>query len=268
VAIESGLRLAFVGWGAIARTAARLLRDAPVEIVAGAGRGRSAARPEIPATARVIDDPDQLAATRPDVVAEAAGREAVGPWGRAALEAGSDFIVSSVSAFADADLLGSLGRIARDHAAQILIQPGALAGVDALAAARRLGVDMVDHRIVKPPSAWHGTPAEGLCDLPALAGAEVFFRASATDAARQFPKNANVAMTSALAGVGPEATQITLVADPSATTNRHEISAEGAFGRLEVVIANNPLPDNPKTSAMAALSLVRVIENRTNAIVI
>ena len=98
MAIESGLRLAFVGWGAIARTAARLLGDAPVEIVAIAVRDTAAARADIPASARVIDDPDELAATRPDVVAEAAGREAVGPWGRAALEAGSDFIVSSVSA--------------------------------------------------------------------------------------------------------------------------------------------------------------------------
>ena len=91
---------------------------------------------------------------------------------------------------------------------------------------------------------------------------------AAAATAEAFPKNANVAMTTALAGIGPERTQITLIADPNATTNRHEISAHGAFGSLDVAIGNNPLPDNPKTSAMAALNLVRAIENRTSTIAI
>ena len=62
-------------------------------------------------------------------------------------------------------------------------------------------------------------------------------------------------MTTALAGIGPDRTQVSLVADPSATTNRHEITARGRFGSLHVVIDNAPLPANPKSSAMAALGL-------------
>ncbi|MFP5488107.1 MAG: aspartate dehydrogenase domain-containing protein, partial [Acidimicrobiia bacterium] len=139
---------------------------------------------------------------------------------------------------------------------------------DALAAARSTGLDTVEHRIVKPPAAWLGTPAEELCDLARLVTRTEFHRASATETARRFPKNANVAMTTALAGVGPDATVNTLVADPSATTNRHEISASGEFGRLDVAIDNAPLPDNPKTSAMAALSLVRILRNRTAPIIV
>ena len=96
----------------------------------------------------------------------------------------------------------------------------------------------------------------------------MFFRASAAATAAAFPKNANVAMTTALAGVGPERTMIALVADPSSTTNRHEIRASGAFGDLEVTIANNPLPDNPKTSAMAALNLARAIQTRVAPVII
>ena len=75
-------------------------------------------------------------------------------------------------------------------------------------------------------------------------------------------------MTTALAGIGPERTRVTLVADPSASTNRHEIRAAGAFGRLEVRIENQPLPGNPKTLAMAALSLARAVANRSGTIVI
>ncbi len=36
---------------------------------------------------------------------------------------------------------------------------------------------------------------------------------------------------------------------------------------MDVVMANNPLPANPKTSAMAALNLARAIENRAAPIV-
>jgi aspartate dehydrogenase len=262
------LRLAFIGWGAIARTAAEMLSGSAVQIVAVATTDSSVARENLPATARVITSPDELAATKPHVVAEAASRDAVEPWGRAALGAGADFIVSSVSAFADASVLDALRDVAASSGAQLCIQPGAVAGIEALAAARLMGIDAVEHRIVKPPRAWAGTPAETLCDLDALDEPEVFFSDSASAAASQFPKNANVAMTTALAGIGPDKTKISLVADPAATTNRHELTAYGAFGQLDVVIANRPLPANPKTSAMAALSLVRSIENRVAPLVI
>lgn len=262
------MRLALIGWGAIARTAAKMLVDTPVEIVAVAVRDTAAPRAGLPPSASVIGDPADLAATQPDVVAEAAGRASVAPWGQAALEAGADFVVSSVSAFADATVLESLRATAVENGAHVHIQPGALGGIDALAGARLMGIDQVEHRITKPPGAWLGTEAEVLCALDELTNPEVFFTANAAETASRFPKNANVAMTTALAGLGPTATTITLVADPAATTNRHEIAAYGAFGRLNVSIANSPLPDNPKTSAMAALNLVRSIQNRVNPIVI
>lgn len=262
------LRVVFVGWGAIGRTVAQMVADDPVEIVGVAVSDTSRPRPDLPSTAQLLGLPHELAATQPDLVVEAAGRDSVAPWGRASLDAGCDFVVSSVSAFADAALLETFRTTATHTGAQLFIQPGALAGVEALVAAGHMGIDEVEHRIVKPPLAWLGTPAETLCDLESLDAPHVFFQDSANAAAEAFPKNANVAMTTALAGIGPERTRITLVADPTATTNRHEISAHGAFGQLDVFVANNPLPANPKTSAMAALSLVRVIKNRTAAIVL
>jgi len=266
------LRVAFVGWGAIARAACRLLDDPPVgssvEVVAVAVRDGSAPRGDLPAEARLLTDPSELAAAGPTVVAEAAGRDAVAPWGRAALGAGADLVVSSVSALADPDLLAELNDLAGGRGARLEVQPGALGGIDALSAARLLGLDVVEHRIVKPPASWRGTPAEDRCDLDGLDAPREFFRGTAVEAATAFPANANVAMTTALAGVGPDATRIVLVADPSATTNRHEVSASGAFGRLQVSIANEPLPDNPKSSAMAALNLARCLRARAASFVV
>ncbi len=267
VADSIPLRVALIGWGAIGQTAANLFDD-NIEIVAVAVRGESAKRPAIPKTAKLITDPSELAATAPDVVAEAAGRDSVVPWGTASLGAGIDFVVSSVSAFAYRAALERLSGLAAATNAKLIIQPGALAGVEALAAARLMGLEAVEHRIIKPPRAWAGTPAETLCQLDTLAAATTFYTADAAQTAAAFPKNANVAMTSALAGIGPEATTIKLIADPAASTNRHELSAYGAFGTLDVAIANSPLPANPKTSALAALSLVRSINNSAGALVI
>ena len=98
------LRLAFIGWGAIARTTVAMLRDAPVHIVAVAVRDGAVPQPDLPIGAQLITEAKDLASVEPDIVAEAVSRESVGPWGRAALEAGADFIVSSVSAFADTEL--------------------------------------------------------------------------------------------------------------------------------------------------------------------
>ncbi len=262
------MRVVFVGWGAIATTASRLLADAPVDIVAVAVRDGSKARSGLPPGTRLLTRPQELGDIGAELVIEAAGRESVVPWGSAALELGCDLIVSSVSALADPDVLDTLQAVARRTNAKIHIPPGALGGIDALAAAEVMGIDDVEHRIVKPPRAWLGTPAETMCDLSALLGPVEFFRGTATEAASRFPKNANVAMTTALAGRGPADTQIALVADPDAAVNRHEVRARGAFGELTTIVHNKPLPENPRTSALTALSLVRAIRNRIGPLVI
>lgn len=266
--MTSLLRVGLIGWGAIGRTVADLIKDDPVELVVVGVRDDAIERDGLPSSASVITNPDELSRFKLDVVAEAAGRESVVPWGVASVSNGVDFIVSSASAFAEPAALESLREHARTNDAQVHIQTGALGGIDALASARLMGIDEVEHRIVKPPKAWKDTPAEQLCELDALEAPATFFSGTASETASAFPKNANVAMTTALAGIGPDATVISLVADPTASTNRHEIHAHGAFGTLDVAIANNALPANPKTSAMAALSLARALQNQTTPITI
>ena len=171
--------------------------------------------------------------------------------------------ISSTSAFCDEAILEKLIACADHHGSQILVPPGALAAIDALAAAAVLPVHEVTHRIVKPPAAWIGTPAEKLLRLDSLTQAEAFFEGTARDAARQFPANANVAVIAALAGIGLDRTRVELVADPHARGNGHHLHVEGAFGVLDMKIENRPLANNPKSSELTALALVRIIENRT-----
>lgn len=262
--------ICLVGWGAIGQRVADLLaaRHSPVRIVAIAVRDPGRCREGVPEGVPLLSGPEEVAQTGARLVVEAAGRESVLPFGRAALSAGMDFAVSSTSAFTDGDVMAELVSMAKRNGRQILVPPGALGGVDALSAAARLGLSRVEHRIVKPAAAWRGTQAETLCDLDALAEPFAFFEGTAREAADRFPQNANVAVITALAGVGMERTTVRLVADPHARLNRHEIVAEGDFGLLDVRLHNRPLATNPKSSEMTALNLVRLIENRAGALVL
>jgi aspartate dehydrogenase len=60
---------------------------------------------------------------------------------------------------------------------------------------------------------------------------------------------------------------VVLVADPAMDKNRHEISASGAFGSFSITIDGLTLPGSPRTSALAAMSLVRAVSRRLSPIV-
>lgn len=263
------IRLAFIGWGAVSRRCARLLGEESgvAEIVAIGVRDKTRLRPDLPLGAQILSNPDELRACELEAVVEAANRDAVEPWGRVALQQAKTYVISSTSAFCDPRVLEALSAIADTNGSHILIPPGALGGIDALFAAARLSLADVLHTIVKPPEAWRGTAAETVVDLGGLKRAEVLFSGTAREAARRFPLNANTTAITALAGLGLDRTRVVLVADPAAKGNRHKLSAHGDFGALNIDIENRALADNPKSSELTALNIVRVITNITRPVV-
>lgn len=262
------LNVALIGFGAITQEVIKHIgADEPVAISAVIVRpGRiDAARAVLPAGIEIVESLDALS-TAPALIAECAGHGAVAEHGEAALRRGIDFLVISIGALADRDLGSRLEAAAVAGGAKLILPAGAVAGADALTAARVGGIERVTYTSRKPPRAWKGTPAEAAHDLDSLTAETVLFEGAADEAARLYPQNANVAATIALAGAGFDATAVRLVADPAAGGNIHQVHVEGAFGEFDIEVRGRPLPDNPKTSTLAAHSVVAEIRRRAAAV--
>ncbi len=203
-----------------------------------------------------------------DLAADCAGHPALRQHGAGLLASGIDLVSVSSGALADADLYETLAAAARTGGAQLRVVSGAIGALDVLSAASVGTLANVTYRGRKPPGGWRGSAAEQKLDLDALTEPAVHFSGSARDAALEYPKNANVAASVALAGIGFDATRAELIADPGIQRNIHEIIAEGDFGRSTFRIEGNPLPDNPRSSAITAMSVVREILKPATPIVI
>jgi aspartate dehydrogenase len=265
-------KIALVGFGAIGRAVLESLRnDAELRVVqvlvsetkTADGPGLLA---ELAPEAHIGAELQLHGNSRPDLIVECAGHGALQQHVVPALRAGIPAVVVSVGALHDGNVLDQLATAAEQGKTRVSLVPGAIGGIDALASARLGGLSDVTYIGRKPALAWLGTQAEALCDLRSLAEPRVIYDGSAREAARLYPKNANVAATVSLAGLGLDATRVQLIADPTLTRNVHRIVATGTFGRFDISLENETLPTNPKTSALTVYSVLRAIRNASRPI--
>jgi len=183
-----------------------------------------------------------------DLVVEAASPGAVVEIVPKVLESGRDVIIMSLGALMDPDLKHHLEDLARENDSRIYMPSGAISGLDGVKSASIGEIREVSLVTRKPPrSLGISTDTE-----------KVLYEGKAGDAVGKFPANINVAAALSIA-CGLEA-DVKIMADPKIDRNCHEVHVVGDFGEIRTTTQNMSCKTNPKTSLLAAYSVIKLLK--------
>ena len=187
----------------------------------------------------IVENIDELLVSKPKVIVEAASQQAAKDYVPKIVSAGIELIVMSTGALLDLDV----------DMSKVHVPSGAIGGLDALSSAALAGIDEVILTSRKNPKALGAENNEE----------KIVYEGYAEEASRLFPREMNVAATLALT-VKPAKVKVKVVSDPSVTRNTHEISVKWKFGEMFLRFSNDPHPDNPHTSALAAWAAIKLLQ--------
>ncbi|WP_198661998.1 aspartate dehydrogenase domain-containing protein [Halorussus litoreus] len=179
-----------------------------------------------------LTDPARLADRPVDLVVEAATHEVLADLGETVLEA-SDLMVLSGSAFVDESVEQRLVSTANANDTDVYLPHAALLGMDGLVDARH-ALDSVSIRATKAPDHLDFSYTDEL-DPGDVAGRTVLYEGPVRGLCERFPRNFNSHAAVALASLGLDDVRSKLVADPSADSADHVITASGDGFDLEIV---------------------------------
>jgi aspartate dehydrogenase len=194
-----------------------------------------------------------------DLIVEAAGGAVVPALAKEVFAAGKDLMVISVGALLDHP---EIIENSRGSGCRLYLPSGAIAGLDGIKSACVGQITHVTMTTRKPPNGLEGAPhlVRNGISLEGLTQEREVFSGTAREACKGFPANVNVSAAVSLAGIGPDRTQIRIIAVPALKRNCHDIEIEGEFGRLHVHIENVPT-ENPKTGKLTVLSIMRAVQD-------
>ena len=257
------MKVAIAGFGAIGKVLARRLVDGfpGFELAVIGARDVRRTGPEVERTLGCkvpVVVSTELAGTA-DVLLECVPTPAFRSVVEPALRAGMTVITVSGAALLDNM---DLEDVARQGGGRLILATGAIVGLDAIRAARLGRIDSVKMVTRKPPRslATAKQVVEDGRELFELTAPELLFKGTAREGARRFPANVNVAAAIALAGVGPDLTELEIWADPGVERNTHRVIVEADTARIDVAIANVPSAENPGTGRITALSMLAALE--------
>lgn len=198
-----------------------------------------------------------------ELVIEAASQDAVRRYAEEILEMGMNLMIMSVGALADDRLFAAIKVSAKKNGVKIYIPSGAIGGLDVIHSASIGSIDEISLKTSKPPQGLLNNSyimSAGI-DVEKIERPTVVFDGNVTEAIQVFPLNINVASILALAVGDKEKIRVRIIVDPDIDRNVHQISMKGEFGAMRCTVQNRPHPANPKTSYLAALSAIAMVEN-------
>lgn len=202
-----------------------------------------------------------------DLIIECLPAHIVPQLAKVVFEANKDIIFISSAALLVYPEILELHKFSKSTA---YVPSGALCGLDGVKAMRGLGIQNSKIATTKKPSGYDGAPyvVENKIDLDAIKTRECIFKGNALEASKGFPANVNVAATLSLAGIGAQNTMVEIWADPLAKGNTHEITVQSQYSTMVSRIENMPDPANPKSSVLAAQSIIAMLRDMSSALVI
>jgi aspartate dehydrogenase len=264
---QKPLRIGLAGLGAVGREVAkRLIAGIPgLTLAAVSVRDVAKAQQHLPGVGGAIPVlAAEALAAECDLVIECLPPALFRAVATATIEQGKLFLPLSVGQLLEHwDLVGR----AEQTGARILVPTGALIGLDAVRAAAEGTIRSVTMITRKPPEGLEGAPylVQNDISLRGLTEPKKVFDGTAREGARGFPANVNVAAALSLAGIGPDATQLQIWADPTVTRNTHRIEVDADSASFSMLIENVP-SENPRTGRIVALSVVAALRGLTSAV--
>lgn len=192
-----------------------------------------------------------------DIVVEAANVEAVQEILPIVLKQ-KDTVLISIGALVEEDFLKQLNHLTKTYDKRLYLPSGAIGGIDLIQNVAAANILNEVSLVTRKPA--HTLVSESLCRE------QVVFEGKAKEAIKKYPKNMNVSIALALAGIGFERTNVTLIADPHVTKNIHSIEVKGDSGTACFMITNEALPQNPNTSYLAAVSIIGTLRRANQRI--
>ena len=202
---------------------------------------------------------DELVAMKADFTAEAASVTAVREYGEQILKGGSNLVVLSIGAFADRDFYERIKNTAAANERRVYIASGAVGGFDVLRTAALMSPITASIGAQKAPASLRNTPLF-TDDLMDITVAQPVFSGTTKEAIALLPTKVNVAIATALASAGPDKTTMNISAVPGFKGDKYKIEIQGEEVCAELNIYS-------RTSAIAAWSVVRVLQNAVSPIV-
>ncbi|RJO64079.1 MAG: aspartate dehydrogenase [Candidatus Omnitrophota bacterium] len=177
-----------------------------------------------------------------------------------AIRAKKDIIVLSVGGLLTHAV--QLSILLTKHKSRVYLPSGAICGIDGLKAAACGRITKVTLTTTKHPLSLKGAPyfKKRKIDLGRITKERLVFQGSALEAIEAFPQNINVAAVLSMAGLGPQKTQVRIIASPRSLKNVHEVRIESDAATICTRTENVLHPKNPKTSFLAVVSALSVLK--------
>ncbi|AAB98920.1 TPA: aspartate dehydrogenase [Methanocaldococcus jannaschii] len=257
------LKIGIVGCGAIGNFITKKVLDGTIKnakISAVYDRNFDKAKTLSERTgAKICSSIDDLVKEDLDLVVEAASIKAVEEIAEKSLINNKDVLIMSVGALADKKLFLKLRDLAKTVGRKIYLPSGAIGGLDAIKALRLGEIEEVVLKTTKPVAALEDALKNLGYKPEDIKNPVIVFEGDVFKAIKEFPANINVSVTLSIAAEFPA--KVVIVADPNAKLNKHELFVKSSIGTLRVCIENVPFEENPRTSALAAYSAVRLIRD-------